>query len=229
MSRLLALALALPTAACASQVDSTHQGTPLAEIGGTVRNTRTLPVDQGAEVVVVWGNSSGDPDLTGADSVEVQGSFPAQFTLSIYEPPEDVLLNNWNGTKVGVAYIVAGVPGTDYSNDHGTGILGIDVDHLLVYLPAAVPTGSDASYILHGTPGPGFHLYAVHKLTDAEKQTRQACIDGLGANGTIANIFTTCGGFAPFDDFVPMDTDLATPLDIELIDDLGSVDIPNWT
>ena len=229
MSRLLALALALPAAACASQVDSNHQGTPLAKIGGTVRNTRTLPVDQGAEVVVVWGNSSGSPDLSGADSVEVQGSFPAQFTLSIYEPPEDLLLNNWSGTKVGVAYIVAGVPGTDYSNDNSDGILGIEVDHLLVYLPAAVPAGSDASYILHGTPGPGFHLYGVHKLTDAEKQTRQDCVTGLGASATIANEFTTCGGFPLFDDFVPMGSDLATPLDIELIDDLGSVDIPNWT
>jgi len=34
-------------------------------------------------------------DLTGADSVEVEGSFPAQFKLSICEPPAAPLLNDW--------------------------------------------------------------------------------------------------------------------------------------
>jgi len=28
---------------------------------------------------------------------------------------------------------------------------------------------------------------------------------------------------------VPLDTDLATPLDIELIDDPSTIDAPNWT
>src|SRR5262245_55226575 len=108
------LVAVLPLAACASQVDSTHQGNALAKIAGEVRNTRTMPIPNvGAEVVVAWVNSSGSPDITAADSVEVEGTFPAQFTLSIFEPPQDALLNNWEGTKVGVAFIVAGVPGTD--------------------------------------------------------------------------------------------------------------------
>ena len=224
----LVLALA-PLAACASQVDSSHQGTALAKIGGSVRNTRTLPVTAGSEVVVVWQNSSGSPDLSGADSVEVEGTFPAQFTLSIYEPPANELLNDWNGVKVGVAFIVAGTPGTDYSTDNGTGILGIEDDHLLVYVPAAVPAGSDAAVILRSTPAAGFHLFSVHKLTDAEKATRRTCVDGLGSGATLQQTFTTCGGFGSFDDFIPLSTDLATPLDIELVDDLDSIDVPNWT
>lgn len=232
MSRSLCslVAVLAPLAACASQADSSYQGEALARIGGSVHNTRTQPIVAGAEVVVVWQNSSGSPDLTGTESVEVEGSFPAQFTLSIFEPPADALLNNWNGVKVGVAYIVAGTPGADYSDeDSDAAVLGAEADHLLVYVPAAVPAGSDASYILHGTPGPGFHLYGVHKLTSAEKDTRQTCIDGLGAQGTIAAVFTTCGGFAPFDDFVPSPQDLATPLDVELVDDPNTIDFPNWT
>lgn len=217
-----------PLGACDSQVDSGHQGDALAEIGGSVRNTRTLPIDDGSEVVVVWQNSSGSPDLTGADSVEVEGSFPAQFTLSIYEPPTAALLNDWGGVNVGVAYIVAGVPGTDYSNDDGAGVLGMEVNHLFVYLPQAVPAGSDASHILRGTPAAGFHLYAVHKLTDAEKAARRTCIEAL-PNGSIEQVFTQCGGFDVFDDFVPTTTDLSTPLEIDLVDDIGSIDVPNWT
>jgi hypothetical protein len=232
MIRTLSLSLAaLSMAACASQVDGTHQGDSLAEIAGSVRNTRTLPVSGEAEVVVVWNNSSGSPDLSGTDSVEVEGTFPANFTLSIYEPPDDALLNDWNGVKVGVAYIIAGLVGTDYSSEQAAeaGILGLEDDHLLVYVPADVPAGSDASIVLRGTPAAGFHVYGVNKLTDQEIETRQQCEQQLGETATLQQLFTECGGFPSFDDFVPLGTDLGTPLDIELVDDLESVDVPNWT
>lgn len=231
MSRtLFSLVLALaPLAACDSQVDGSHQGTALASIGGSVRNTRTLPVSSGSEVVVVWQNSSGSPDLSGADSVEVEGTFPAQFTLSIYEPPAPELMNDWYGVKVGVAFIIAGEPGHDFSTDSEVGILGIEDDHLLVYVPAAVPAGSAAATLLRSTPAAGFHLYGVHKLTEAETANREACEQGLGDGASIQQIYSTCGGASHFDDFVPLGTDLATPLEIDLVDDLDSIDVPNWT
>lgn len=229
-ARLSLLALLAPLAACDSQVDSNHQGQALAKIGGSVRNARTAPIGAGAEVVVVWQKSSGSPDLTGTESVEVQGSFPAQFMLSIYQPPPTNLLNDWSGVQVGVAYIIAGVDGTDYSDENAAeaGMLGMEVDHLLVYVPQDVPAGSDASILLRGTPTAGFHLYGVHKLTDTEKDTRRDCIDQL-ANPTLQNVYSQCGGEASFDDFVPLSTDLSTPLNIDLVDDPSTIDVPNWT
>lgn len=232
MSRsLCSLVIALaPLAACASQADSSYQGEALARIGGEVHNARTKPIVAGAEVAVLWHKTSGSPDLAAAESVEVEGSFPAHFTLSFFAPPADALLNDWDGVKVGVAYIVAGTPGADYTGeDSGASILGAEADHLLVYLPAAVPAGSDASYILDGTPAAGFHVYGVHKLTTAEQDLRQSCVEGLGEAATVSAVFTTCGGFAPFDDFVPSALDLATPLDIELVDDPDTIVVPNWT
>jgi hypothetical protein len=230
MSLRIVLAMLAPLAACDSQVDSDHQGDALAKIGGSVRNTRSLPIAEGSEIVVVWQNSSGTPDLTGADSVEVQGSFPAQFTLSIYEPPAANLLNDFNGVKVGVAYIIAGVPGTDFSNEDEIegGLLGMEENHLLVYVPDGVPADSDAAFLLRTGLAPGFHLFGVHKLTDEESQTRQDCVDTL-SDPTIEAVYTECGGHPNFDDFVPLETDLATPLDIELIDDPSTIDAPNWT
>lgn len=229
-ARLSVLALLVPFAACDSQVDSQHQGQALAKIGGQVRNVRTQPIGNGAEVVVVWQKSSGSPDLTGTESVEVEGSFPAQFTLSIYQPPPTNLLNDWNGVQVGVAYIIAGIPGTDYSDENAaeSGLLGMEVDHLLVYVPQDVPAGSEASILLRGTPTAGFHLYGVHKLTDAEKDARRDCIDQL-PNPTMQAVYSQCGGEASFDDFVPLTTDLSTPLDIDLVDDPSVIDVPNWT
>ena len=227
----LLLAVLAPLAACASQVDSSYQGDALAKISGSVRNTRTLPLDKGAEVVVVWMNSSGTPDLTGVDSVEVQGSFPAQFALSIYEPPATPLLNDWYGVKVGVALVIAGVPGTDWSDrtQAKAGTLGAEVDHMLIYVPDGVPAGSAASIVLRGTPGPGFHLYGIHKLTDAERMARRDCVDGLDPNAPLEVIYSQCGGSASFDDFVPLSTDLSTPLTIDLVDDPSTIDYPNWT
>ena len=42
--RICLLAVLAPLVACASQVDSNHQGDALAKIAGSVRNTRTLPI-----------------------------------------------------------------------------------------------------------------------------------------------------------------------------------------
>jgi hypothetical protein len=216
-------------AACSSQVDGDHQGDALATVKGSVRNARTMTVPS-AEVALVWVNSSGSPDLVGGDAVDVAGNFPAEFSLSIYTPPAAELINNWNGVGVGVAYIVAGAEGLDYTDEEALeeGLLGMDVDHLLVYLPAAVPAGSPASIVLRGTPSAGFHIYNVHKLTDAESEARQQCIDALG-NPSAEEMYSQCGGSASFDDFVPSATDLATPLEIELVDDISEIDVPNWT
>ena len=224
------LALIAPLAACDSQVDSEHQGTALAKISGSVGNSRTLPVNSGAEVVAVWQKSSGSPDLTGVNSVEVEGSFPAQFTLSIYEPPPTNLLNDWDGVQVGVALLIAGVPGTDFSSDESAeaGVLGMEENHLLVYLPQAVPVGSAAAAILRGTPAAGFHIYDVGRITDVEQQQRENCIMSL-SNPTIQQVYSQCGGESHFDDFLPAPADLATQLFIELVDDLSQIDVPNWT
>jgi len=228
LSLLVALA---PLVACASQVDSSHQGTALAKIEGEIRNTRTQPLtSNGAEVVAVWLADSGSGDITVAESVDVSGSFPAQFSLSIYEPPMDTLLNDLGGVKIGLAFIIAGVPGTDYSDRASAraGMLGMEENHVLVYVPQDVPAGSRVSLLLRGTPTAGFHLYGVHKLTDAEREARSACIDELGPEPTLDELYSTCGGPSTSnDDLVPLATDLQTPLEINLVDDVSQIDGPN--
>ncbi len=217
--------------ACGSQVDSNHQGDVLATLAGSVRNTRVQAVGD-AEVAAVWVNSSGSPDLVVAETVEVEGSFPAQFTLSLFEPPPASALNHTpDGGQFGVAYIIAGKAGTDYASEESVqaGLLGMEENHLLVYLPADVTPGSELSYFLRGTPSAGFHIYDVGRHTEAEQQARATCIAGLGEDPAISEIFTQCGGFDNFDDFLPSASDLQAPLDIELVDDPSTIQAPNWT
>ncbi len=215
-------------AACDSQVDGDHNGTPLANLRGSVQNQRTAPTD-GAEVVILWVNSAGSPDVSAAETVPVTGNFPAAFELSIYEPPIDALINNYGDSKMAVAYILSTSADADLSNDSGEGILGLDPDHLLVYLPEDAAPGSVVATTLRGTPKAGFHIYNVGHLTDAEQQTREECELGLGEDYSLQELFDTCGGYSSFDDFLVAPDDLATPLEVDLVDDLDQLDPPNWT
>lgn len=153
----LALVFALaPLVACATQP---QEGTALAELSGQVRNERTLPITNATtDVALVWVNSSGTPDVSTTASVQVSGTAPTQFQLSIYDAPTDAFLNDWDGVKVGIAYIVA--------YDPAQAMIGIDEAHVLVYVPQDVPAGSAAAGLLHSTPSAGFHVYGVQKQVD---------------------------------------------------------------
>jgi hypothetical protein len=215
-------------AACDSQVDGNHNGTALAELAGNVDNQRTRPTAD-AEVAILWMNSSGSPDLAAAETVAVEGNFPAAFTLSIYEPPPDALINDYEDSRMGVAFVVAGEVGTDYLTDDGAGVLGMDTAHLLVYLPEDVQPGTTVATVLRGTPAAGFHVYDVGHLSEQERLDRQTCRDALPENHTLQELFDACGGFPSFDDFLPAPADLGTPLEVDLVDELEQLDIPNWT
>ncbi|MBA3396427.1 MAG: hypothetical protein H0T89_27600 [Deltaproteobacteria bacterium] len=220
----------LSVAACDSQVDGEHQGTVLATLTGSVRTAQPVATAS-AEVAVVWVVESGGYSLIGADTVEVEGSFPAQFQLSIFTPPSDDMLIDWEGMKFGVAYIVAGPAGNP---DHTVtdSWLGAELGRVLVYLPETPPLGSAVAGFLRGTPAPGFHLYDVHRLTEAERQDRFDCISDLfNADNshmpTREEMYAACGGTGR-DELSMAASDLATPLDIELVDRVDFNDLPQW-
>lgn len=230
MPKLLILALLIACgAACDAQVDADHRGSALAALSGTIRNTRTLPVGE-AEVVALW-YVDGPVDRAVSDAVGVAGSFPSRFTLSVYEPPAADVLNDYPGVQFGVAFLTVALAGTDYADQDAAfaGMLGMDTEHLLVYAPVDIPAGSLASYLLRGMPPAGFHLYGVHRPTEEERAAREACKAALGEDPPFSEVFEQCGGYPHFDDFVPLPTDLETPLEIELVDDPSTIQVPNWT
>ncbi len=169
--------------------------------------------------------------------VQVEGNFPANFDLSFYEPPADNLINEFQEGEVGfaVANIIAYVPGVDWVADEEDEVpaaaLGADEHHVLVYVPEDVSAGSYASYRLRSTPKAGFHIYGVYRPTEEEKAARLECANSLTSEGRqwYIDVFEKCGGISPFDDFVPFDTDLDTPLHIQLIDDVDQIEWSNWT
>jgi hypothetical protein len=217
-------------AGCDAQVDSTHNGTALAQIDGTVQNRRTRSVGP-AEVAIVWQNTPGVQYLMPGEIVEVTGNFPAAFRISVYEPPQDTMINvAVDNSRFAVASIFAGKPGTDYADRDSVeqNVLGMDPNHLLVYLPEDVAAGSILATSLRGTPRAGFHIYNVGHLSDAEQEERFRCRQELPQSATYQEVFDVCGGLI-FDDFLVAPDDLKTPLQVELVDDLAELDVPDWT
>jgi hypothetical protein len=226
----IALASILPFAACASQVDGDNQGTPLATFRGSVSSERT-ETPTAADVAVIWRNWSG-PALIGGGIQPVEGSFPSEFKLSMYEPPTaDVVNMDDGGVEFSVAYIEAVEPGQTEFLWPAPQSLGMDFDHLLVHVPADVPAGSFVAKLLHSTPTAGFHLYGVHHLTPDEKSARASCIyNGPASPTTLPEIYDRCGGLDVVAvDFVPLPADLDAPLAVKLVDEqVLLTNAPNW-
>src|SRR4051812_32688588 len=157
MSRLftmLSIAALSGLAACDAQVDSEHQGEVLATIHGDLQSMRVSPLEE-PEVAVAWAKASVMGGIVGAERVAAEGLFP-KFTLSIYSPPPDEMLDGVDvyadhppdDGKFAVGYIVVGTAATDYARYQGW--RGVDLHHLLVYLPQDIAAGGALAAWLGG-------------------------------------------------------------------------------
>lgn len=219
--------LVIALAACGSQADGDHQGMVLARLEGTMHApdpNRSVKAD----VSVAWVIGSGGTSFVGADHIEVEGTLPSNFTLSVFTPPTDDMMWNWDGVKFGTAYIVSNPSGEDPQEWQRW--LGAEMDHVLVYLPEPPPASSDVAALLRGTPSAGFHLYNVHHITETERQQRLACRNTLPFAATLPDVFDACGGTAN-DDLIPTADDLKTLLSIGIVPVFGLDEfnaLPAW-
>lgn len=147
-------ALASALLGCSAQVDIGYRGEPLATIHGTVTSTRgALATDRPVVAAVLWYLQSSslediEPKFIG-ERVAVRGSFPANFTLDIYNPPPPIAemttvteyysngeVANQGGTPMGVwtGFVVALDPRAKDDEVKKEDILGIDTSHTLFYL-----------------------------------------------------------------------------------------------
>ena len=235
MPRLVVAVIAcLASAACDPQVDSDHQGEVIASLSGSLTNKRATPLPK-AEVSVVWARRSMMGGLVGAEKVEAEGLFPT-FRLSIYSPPPDSSLDGFDVAEdgqYGIAYVVVGTPETDY--DALVGWKGVDLSHVLVYLPQDAADGSTIAGFLRGPVTKGFHIYDVHQQTEPERQAHLDCITELYRElhtmPTQHQEFVACPG-TDRDDLTLAPADLDTELSIDIVEDTGFVDLvnalPHW-
>jgi hypothetical protein len=223
--------LLLMVGACDAQVDRDHQGQVLATLEGTMQTSQS-PSSAAVDVSVVWVVGSGGTSFVGSDKVEVEGTLPSSFSLSIFTPPPDDLMTDWDGVKFGAAFIAVAPAGED--PEAWQQWRGVENDHVLIYLPQPAPAGSDVAALLHGAASTGFHLYDVRRLSEAERQQRLACFNGLyqslGREPSLPEVVDACGGTAN-DDLMLAAADLETQLSIDIVDEFGLDEfnmLPSW-
>lgn len=146
--------------ACSSQVESDYRGEPIATMHGVVSTRAELDSIPDVSAAIVWLHADSQPRMVG-ERIDVTDSFPASFTLNLYGPPpseaEVTDSQDWcvsgsqrhgliegescagqvipKGTGLGLwmgylAAIRADAPDGEISRSD---IVGIDVDHMLVY------------------------------------------------------------------------------------------------
>jgi hypothetical protein len=194
VTRTLVAFLAVVTAAatfeaCSAQAGRQYQGQPIATIRGSVV-TQSSPAPSSMNVVIAWahnpnalapgqgtappglGSPVPPPTFVGTE-VSVTGSFPASFTLNVYDaPPSDQQLQlgyDYQGPEeptlsgVWLGYIVAVSSSASSGPLQTSDILGVDTGHVVLYFdhdgcvtpPGCGPVPADATL---GTQPPGTYF-----------------------------------------------------------------------
>ncbi|WP_437276319.1 hypothetical protein WME90_34440 [Sorangium sp. So ce375] len=198
---LVSFALPLLLAACGDpQVGSDYSGEALLTLKGTIVNELGVAPEGPVEAVLVWNTDDGD---TGSEIIPVRasatGSFPASFTLSIHAPPPESALNDFSefgveNTRVGIATIEAALD--EASAGEGTS-LGVDENHVIVYVEGEMAEGGLWSNFLGGRLAPGYHVMDVwpRKLGGAVDAELQAAFDACDAAATTEAEHKACYGY----------------------------------
>jgi hypothetical protein len=175
---------------CKAQVDSAYQGEPIATLRGSVV-TQDQPVPSGisAGIIYIVDQSHPEPSYVGART-SVAGSYPANFTLNIYDPPPaeaEWLTENADGgvglpdeavpgqpLGIWTGYLVALSPSWTGPGVQPGDIVGVDTSHTLLYFDHDVPDTADLSSldykdgalkviasVHHVSPTKGYHLARI--------------------------------------------------------------------
>jgi hypothetical protein len=196
-----------------------YPGEPLVTLSGIVTSEQTKPQSP-TNVDLVWLVVSNGADYIVSESAPTEGSFPSNFSLSLYAPPEDSALNNTPFGRLGIAYI--GVFDKERRR-----FIGADEDHLLVYLPEGVEAGSSISKVLDEGGGArampaGYHLIDVDRMTDAEIQKVIECQNAAPT----WEEKQACGDYHDTLSLARKGED--THLKVRLPDDPNELDLPNF-
>jgi hypothetical protein len=218
-------------AGCDSQVDGDYQGEVLATLDGTMHAPQATSAK--VDVAIVWALGRAGIAFVGTDHAEVEGSLPSSFTISVFGTPTEEMMKAFDDGMLGGGYIVAYPRGNDPKDWQSW--LGVDFDHVLVYLPEDVTAGSGMAGRLRSTPTAGYHVFSSRKITNEEHSEQLACWNmlstQLGRTPTEAEVFAACAGDS-HDPLLPTELDLGTTLSIELLDHPFGVPeynrLPRW-
>lgn len=184
-------------AGCDSVAGDGYQGEALARIQGLVIDEMTGP--PGAvpplDVALVWGVwMEGDGPTTGvlAEKVPIVGSFPADFELTLRNPPPAGAAVRFGDITLSYGFVAAiakdtWAPGTRIQAGRTVAAYG-NAKEAVMHLDRDV-TDEAAAVLLGGVRTAGFHLVEhvfPHQMTDQEKRQRMDACRTLAPAGQAA-------------------------------------------
>lgn len=163
---------------CGNMASGDYRGEALVSLTGTVQNGQGVTSDEELHAFLFWG----DPDHGAVAVAEalVEGAFPSEFTLEVYEPPPEEVVDANGGYAIGVIRVQAS-PGELEEGD----VIGFaDADLWYVVDPDA-PGLADT---INGPVDAGFTLTVLNPIADAcedggdndHDRCIAACDDELG-------------------------------------------------
>ncbi|WP_441291674.1 hypothetical protein ACSRUE_15515 [Sorangium sp. KYC3313] len=195
---MLSFALPLLLAACGDpQVGSEYPGEALLTVEGTIVNEHGVAPAGPVDAALVWNTVSGSSDVESFPArAAVTGSFPASFTLSIHAPPQESALNDFSeegldDTRVGIATIEAAL---DEASAGEGASLGVDEDHVIVYVESEMAEDGFWSNLFGGQLSPGFHVMDVFSREGEVDAELQAAFDACDAAATTEAEHKACYG-----------------------------------
>lgn len=179
---------ALLLAACDAQVEPDYPGEPLATVHGTV-----VKADDSAlgdiDAALVWVNLATNPDTLIGARTDVEGAFPASFTLSLYEPPPAGALMDLptlvgpDESRFGLAYIGALPAGVDAASTDD--LVGVSEGYLVVYVESDSKPGTQTEEFFGGPVSAGYHLMTASEGTPERLAEREACFEAAESDGML--------------------------------------------
>jgi hypothetical protein len=174
----------LVAAGCGAQATPDYPGEKLSVVKGKVVSALTVPEVPDALVLANWGDV-GAMFPPGGTTAEVEGEFPAQFSLALYEPPpEEKLFNPADSirfaqderpfdpaveSRIALAHIVA-VAKDASGNPDPYHVLGAAEGHALLYVEEDIAEDSLGAAMFHAPLEAGYHLLEVRAIPEAEER-----------------------------------------------------------
>lgn len=149
-----------------------YPGEPVLTLRGEVSSALGADqgnVDDGVTVAIIWvAGDVAEGIFPVAETTEVEGNFPANFSLDVYHPPEEAsLVTLDNGARIGIGFIVA-LPADGATGDQVdiASMLGVTNQHAIIYIPtdSDLAPAIDAEGKLHNAQV-GFNLFDVAATT----------------------------------------------------------------
>jgi hypothetical protein len=182
--------LAATAAACGSQAGPNYQGDSLAKVTGVVVSELSNAADAPDAVVLANWGQVGAMFAPGGDTVDVTGDFPAEFTLSLFEPPpDDILYNPANDiafdqghmpfdakdeSRIALGRIVA-VAKDQHGEPDPSHVIGGAEQHALVYVEKDMKKDSYGALLFHSALKAGFHLLSLAQRSNEDNQPILDC------------------------------------------------------